>query len=197
MVGLQNFIIKSTHEYNETFETNGVKLYGDKRFLQSRLANLEVEVVEIPALNYKGPIEKGDRLIIDLSVFLRFISTTGEIENNYTIDKKKGLYQIPISLVHLYSKSNNNWIGHDTNLFVEKVTEPNENQISSIIYIPKDNKAKEKYYIKFINKELEEMGVNIGDRVMVNESMLMPVYVNGKEYFHLNTHDIVAVYGEE
>lgn len=191
MKGLQSFIIKTDREYNEKIKLGSVEIYADKRFSQNRLVNHIAEVVEEPLL-LETPIKKGDKVFLDMSVYLRYVSADyGEYENNYTIDKKKGIYKITEDLIYLY-KRDNQWVGYKDNLFVREITKnKNDEIINGIIHLGMKNE-KRRFVVEYINEELKQQGISVGDEVIVNEEMLLPLFYNQEKIFHLNNKDVYA-----
>lgn len=194
MRGVHDFIIKIDREFNDTLETeSGVVLYADKSFSQDKLANRIATVVETP-LTYSGEIQKGFELFIDHSLFLRETYKHGTVENIYTIDAEKGLYKIPEDLIYMYKVNGGEWIGYNDNLMVgEEKENTEEEKIGSIIVATKKQKRVINRVI-VANDSLSDLGVSIGDSVLVDEKMKMPVPYNGKTCYLLTNKYIFAVY---
>lgn len=189
-----HFIIESSHEFNECFTTvGGLVLFGDKRHLQNRLANQIAKVVALPLLDIEDEIQVGYEVFIDYSTFLRFISDSGVIENNYTIDKDRGLYKIPASMIYLYRRNaSDEWRGYRDNLVVTSslTSEGGTSNLVNIVW----EKPKKEYFLEVLNDELIDCDVQKGDKVLCNTEQLLPIFMNGKEVFHLRNRDVFAVY---
>lgn len=197
MQGLHGFIVKSEKEINETFKTEGgVELYGDARFSHGKMMNRIAIVQEVPLLLENSPIKKGFEIILDESVFLRLQSEHfGEIENNYTIDKRNGLYNVSTELIYAYRENSEaNWNGFEQRVFVKEIIEEAaEIKVGSIILEPaKSNVKKGVFEIAISNDLLRENDFNEGDIVKVNEDFLLEVYIDNQKYFQLDNNDIFA-----
>ena len=196
MKGYNDFIIKVSHVFNQTFLTeSGVELHADSRLSQDRLANRIAVVEEVP-LAIETPIKKGFQIMIDPTIFYEAEHlATGVQMTPFTIDKNKGLYKITSEMIVLYRENENaTWNANEDNLLVRfKREEEAEKKIGSIILEPsKQVVSKTHANILHSNKLMQEDGVEDGDLVFVQEGYGVPFWIDGVEYNWIKNRHVLA-----
>jgi len=197
MRGYNDFIIKVSHVFNQTFKTeSGIELHADSRFSQDRLSNRIAVVEEVPLL-VKTPIKKGFQVMIDPTIFYEAeFLVTGVQMTPFTIDKNKGLYKITNEMIVLYRENESEqWKANAENLLVRFAKEEvAENKIGSIIIEPtKQNVSKTQATILHANELMKEEGVQDNNLVFVEEGFGVPFWIDGIEYNWINNRHVLAV----
>lgn len=198
MKGYNDFIIKVTHVFNQTFKTeNGVELHADSRFSQDRLSNRIAIVEEVP-LHIKNttPIKKGFQVMIDPTVYYggEYL-VTGKQISPFAIDVNKGLYKIKNEMIVLYRENENaEWKANAENLLIRfKKEEAAEKKLGSIIIEPaKPFFSKTYANILYSNELMQEEGINNGDFVFIQEGFGVPFWIEGIEYNWINNRHVLA-----
>lgn len=195
MKSLNHYIIKVPEPYSETITTDGgVEIYLDKRFNARELANTEGEVIEIPALG-KNCIPKGSKVIIDSTIFIEQSYRKVKQESTFLADKKEGLYRVDDSLIFMYQEPRSDeWKCNGKNLFVEPIEVEKKQKSSLIIEIDEVTQKYEtgKARVAFTNDYLEKSDVQIGDTLFIKEERDIEYKLNGKTYWWIRNHDIIA-----
>jgi hypothetical protein len=196
MRGYNEFIIKVSHVFNQTFKTeSGVELHADSRFSQDRLSNRIAVVEEVPLL-VKTPIKKGFEIMIDPTIFYEAeFAATGVQITPFTIDKNKGLYKIANEMIVLYRENENEeWKANAENLLVRfKKEEVSEKKMGSIIIEPaKQIVSKTHATILHSNTLMQEEGIQDGELVFIQEGFGVPFWIDGIEYNWINNRHVLA-----
>ena len=142
---------------------DNIKKIGDIDFItiaseeDHKSANRFARVVETP-LGYKGEIEKGDIMVVHHNVFKFYNDMYGRRKSGRSY-LKENLFLIDYDQFFLYKKDGD-WVGHDKYCFVK----PSDKKDS---YLQKSG-SKEPLVgtIKYINKELLNLGLKVGDEVV-------------------------------
>lgn len=199
MKSITDFIIHIDKPFNETFTTEqGMKLYGDKRWLADKMANRIAKVISVP-LGSETPIKVGYEVLVDPSILYEQIYnlTHGVQESIFLVDKKKMWYKIQPNLVVLYRENENaTWKGHLQNAVFERVEvkQIEAKTESSLIILPESNKVKQyeksRARLVFGNDDLEVLP---GQEVMVKDDYGLPFQLESKHYLWFRNEDIIAV----
>lgn len=195
MRGLKDFMVHIPNLYHDTFKTeSGIEFYGDRRWSAKKMANTFLEVVEKPFF-YDGPINKGFRIFIDPTVlFTQIYPKTGEQENIYLVDRKKGLYKIDPSLIIAFNDNKYEWVGHNENLLVSLLME--EKLKTKLLTVPNNfnsKKDRKKGVVKISNKLLSGQGVSVGDTVFFEPLMGIDVHFENEQYTWIRNRDLLAL----
>lgn len=198
MKGYNDFIIKVTHVFNQTFKTeNGLELHADSRFSQDRLSNRIAVIEEVPLnIEKTTPIKKGFQIMIDPTVYYggEFL-VTGKQISPFAIDVNKGLYKITNEMIVLYRENENEeWKANAENLLIrfkkEDVTEKKIGEI--IIEQAKQVVSKTHANILYSNSTIQEYGIKNNDLVFVQEGFGVPFWIDGIEYNWINNRHVLA-----
>lgn len=192
MIAVHDFIIYTDIVFNETFKTKGgLELYGDKRFLQKRLAQRIVEIKELP-LNYEGEDIKGFQALIDITIFIQNNYDHGKGMNNEVIGHE-GYYKIQSNMIIAVRENDrSDWIGFANNLLVEKIMEEEEVKKSILIILETPKLKAKKGFAKVlsINSNLPELIK--GDVIQYNDNYGVDVFLEGKELLWIRVKDCLT-----
>jgi len=192
MIGYRDFIVHVPEKFSETFTTeSGVKLYGSKSFSKKRMANNIVEVIQVP-LNNKTDVIVGDMVFVDPTLFMeQTYSKGGEQENIYLMNKKKGLFRLPESLIICHKPKVGEWVPFGKNVLLERIEEDVEEIKSTLILAPSKPKN-----VKGIAKsimEVPELGIEQGDEVYIMELHVNDIWFGNKPVIWLRHRDLLGV----
>lgn len=187
-----NYVIKISHEYNETFKTeSGLELYGDKRFSQKRLANQYATIVGQPLLYEGDLLEVGTKVFID-PVFFHSISQDDSIQYTVnSIDRDKGLYSIEPQNIIMY-EDGSDWKGYLMNWVGKNKIENKEKTQGSIVIETKTKKRTDYFEVVYPNKFLSSNKVNTGDVIFVKDQYFVPFWIEGVEYHWVKDRHTLA-----
>lgn len=195
MKHLYNYIIKISHELNDTFKTeSGMEWYGNKDFSKDRLSNRYATVLSKPVIFDGDLIEVGEEVIIDPSIY--YHSFHGENDRmqitTNTIDREKGLYSIEPQNIVLY-KRNDTWNGYLKNFLGKRVIKNKEQTIQNGIITDVSKKEKtDSYDVVYVNQFLKEQNVKKGDNLIMKPNRGVSVWIDGVEYTWLRNVDVLA-----
>lgn len=200
MIGTKHFIAHIPEKYSKTFKTeSGIELHADRRFSLKRVANVVVDISETPLL-YKGPIKKGDTVLLDTTVLsFQYYVKGGEQENVNLIDRNKKLYKIADDMILMHRPKNSEWSGYRDNVLLERIPLEPIKKINSL-YIPDSaikTHAQNKGVIAFLNIDLGEQGLNVGDIVHTKGDLFVDVWLDGKQYMWSKNKYLIAVEPKE
>ena len=141
---------------------DNTKKFGEVDFIVSssqedhKFSNRYGTVISLP-LNYCGPIEIGDTLIVDHNVFKYYYDMKG-IQKSGKSFFKDDLFFIDNDQFFLYNK-NGEWFAHDKYCFVEPIAVKDYYLNKAVKHEPLIG------VMKYPNAELIKHGVNKGDEV--------------------------------
>lgn len=194
MKSINDFIVYTDVVFNDTFKTaNGVELFADKRFSQKRLAQLEVEIKELP-LNYKGEDIKGYKALVDATIYFQNDYNHGKGVNN-EIEGHKGFFKIqPSMIIAVRENESSEWVGFDDNLLVEQVMSENKETTSGLIIleIKKSEPVQGLAKVAVTNKKMIDDDVNVGDTIKYNDYFGVDVHIEGRLLKWIRVKDCLA-----
>jgi hypothetical protein len=178
-----SFIVKPLN--NRRYDN--IKQYGDINFITSTseedhtVSNRFAEVVSTP-INYRGPVKKGDTLLVHHNVFKFYNDMYGNRKSGKSFFKED-LFLVDPDQFFLY-KSDGIWKGYNKYCFIK----PSE---VKDYYITK-NGVEEPLFgtIKYINDELTAMGLKVGDEVSYQPESEYEFNVNGEKLYRMFTNNI-------
>jgi|TARA_R110002020_G_scaffold85438_1_gene210862 hypothetical protein len=141
---------------------NNIKKIGEVDFITStseedHKASNRFATVKATPLGYKGEIKKGDVLVVHHNVFKFYNDMYGRRKSGKS-HFRDNLFLVDPDQFFLY-KRDEEWRGHDKYCFVK----PSEKKES---FIEKGGSIEPLIgVIKYINKELEELGLEVGDEI--------------------------------
>ncbi len=169
---------------------NNTKQIGDVDFVISTseenytTSNREAKVIETP-INYKGPIKKGDILLVHHNVFKFYNDMKGKRQSGRSF-LKDNIFLVDDEQFFAYKK-NGKWMGYDRYCFVKGV--PVE---ESYIYKPL-TKEPLMGEVVIINENLKSKGVKVGDKVCYKPNQEYEFKVDDEKLYRLFDHSITLV----
>ena len=194
MQSLYNFIITPKNDrYNNTIKVSDKTLIVNTKIETYQSVSKEAIVKEIPKL-YKGPIKKGDSIIVHHNIFRKFYDVKGRIKNSSSYFKEN-LFICDLHQIYLYKPNNNcsrcinTWKSNLDYCFVSPVKDTE---------ILNNNKEKELLGImKYINPQLKEKGIKVGDLITFTPNSEFEFMFEGKRLYCMKSNDIAITYGNE
>mgnify|MGYP003316446514 FL=1 len=141
---------------------NNIKKIGDVDFITStseedHKSSNRFATVKATPINYKGEIQVGDTLVVHHNVFKFYNDMYGRRQSGRSYFRDD-LFIVDNDQFFLYKKDGV-WRGHDKYCFVK----PSEKKES---FIEKGGSIEPLVgVIKYINKELEDLGLQVGDEI--------------------------------
>jgi co-chaperonin GroES (HSP10) len=134
--------------------------------------------------------------MIETSIFHKQIYR--ETVQDYTnlVDKAQMLFSVVPAMIILYRESpQSEWRGHLKNTLVEPIKEEVQQIKSSFLIIPEATGKFKKDRVKMVyhNPEMEALGVNKGDELVITPNGGFPFWIEGKEYWWVRNSDIYAI----
>lgn len=180
------FIVKPVDgkRYANTKEVGGKEILISTSQEDHIHSNRFAEVIETP-IHYDGPIEAGDLLLVHHNVFKKYYDMKGNEKSG------KSFFQEDIFFVDslqffLYNKGDG-WVAHDKYCFVK----PSDKKASFI-----DKNGTEEPLvgtIRYINKQLEELGLKEGDEIIYQPYSDYEFTVDGERLYRMFTDNITVV----
>jgi len=180
------FIVKpkTGKRYNNTKSIAGLDLIVSTSEEDHKFSNREAEVISTP-INYNGPVQPGDTLIVHHNAFKYY----NDIKGNQRSGKsffKDDLFFIELDQFFMY-KHDDTWIAHDRYCFVEPIP-PTE----SHIFKP----MKEEPLIgimRYPNQTLLDHNVEVNDMVTFRPDSEYEFEIDGKKMYRMFDHQITMV----
>lgn len=166
---------------------NNVKKIGDVDFITStseedhKSANRFATVVELP-INYKGDVEVGSTMVVHHNVFKFYNDMYGRRKSGKSFFKEN-LFLIDYDQFFLYKK-NNEWIGHDKYCFVKPC------DIKDSYLVKSGSKEPLVGTIKYINKELLNLGLKVGDEIVFKPDSEYEFIIDDEVLYRMMTDHI-------
>ena len=169
---------------------DAVKKYDNKELIISTskedhtTSNRFASVISTP-LNYKGPIEPGDILLVHHNVFKYYYDMKGRERSGRSFFRDN-LFFIDQDQFYMYKKMIK-WYTHDDYCFVSPSrskksiyhkTQKNEDLVGTVVHS---------------NKNLYTLGVKEGDEVMFTPDSEYEFIVGGEKMYRMKTKNICAI----
>lgn len=126
-------------------------------------------VLETP-IDYNGEITKGDTLLVHHNVFRQYYDMAG-LERNGNSYFRENIYLINNEQYFLY-KHNNEWLAPNPFCFIK----PCEEELTGTI--------------RYMNSEMEAMGLLVGDKVVFQPDSEYEFYVDGERLYRMFTKNL-------
>jgi len=197
MIGVHDFIIKSEFEFAQTFKTeSGLELHGDARFSAERLANRIATVIETPLSIEDCEIKSGYQVMVDPTIFYQQDYVIGgQMENNFMIDRAKGIFKISPDMIVLYRENEQaEWKGFRESLLVEMEKEIIPEVMAGPIVIKEQETKVSQIYaiVTHSNEKLKSEDVTSGDRIYIQPNYGVSFWIDGKEHSWINNRHVLA-----
>jgi hypothetical protein len=177
------FIVKPIDgkRYRNTKEVGGIDLIISTSEEDHRFSNREAEVIELP-IDYTGPIQIGDTLLVHHNVFKFYNDVKGRRKSGKSFFKED-LFFIEPDQFFLY-KHDGEWIAYDKYCFVKPIP-PTESYISKPF-----TEEPLMGEMKYPNEKLLVYGINAGDRVCFQPDSEYEFEVDGEKLYRMFDHQI-------
>tara|TARA_R100001510_G_scaffold18872_1_gene16345 strand:+ start:39 stop:605 length:567 start_codon:yes stop_codon:yes gene_type:complete len=184
MKSLTDFIVKpkNNKRYTNTKNIGGVDFVVSSSQEDHKFSNREAIVLETP-LGYKGPIKRGDTLLVHHNVFKFYNDMYGRQKSGKSFFKDD-VFLIDPEQFFLY-KNKKEWKTYDRYCFVKPI------KVKQDMYINKNTTYEPLVGImKYANKYLKEQGLANGDTVSFNPHSEYEFYVDGELLYRIYDHQI-------
>lgn len=167
---------------------DNTKTYGNIDFIIStsqedhRFSNRQAEVIELP-LDYNGPIEKGDKLLVHHNVFKYYNDMYGRQKSGRSWIKDD-LFIVDFDQFFLYKK-NNKWNAFDKYCFVKPIAKKDSYIVGSGV----KNEPLQGELV-YLNKQLEELGLKKGDQICYEPFSEYEFVIEGDLLYRMYTDNI-------
>jgi len=186
MKSIYQFIVSPVNNkrYNNTKKVGDVDLVISTSEENHTTSNREATVIETP-INYKGPIEKGDTLLVHHNVFKFYNDMYGKRQSGRSF-LKENVFLIDSEQFFAYKKDGE-WNGYDRYCFLKPV--PVE---ESYIYKPFSTEPLMGEVV-IINQGLKDKGVKVGDKVCYKPNQEYQFKVDDQTLYRLYDHCITLI----
>jgi len=177
------FIAKPVNgrRYDNTKEIGGVDFIVSTSEEDYKFSNRFAEVVELP-LGYKGPIKKGDTLLVHHNVFKFYNDMRGRQKSGKSFFKDD-LFFIETEQFYMY-KQDSTWNACDRYCFIKPMP-------ATESYIKKPFSEEPLMGImKYPNEYLLERGINAGDMVCFSPDSEYEFTVDDEKLYRMYDHQI-------
>jgi len=188
MQSLFDFIVKPANNkrYNNTTNIEGLEFITSTSQEDHKFSNREAVVINVP-LGYVGNIKKGDTLLVHHNVFKYYYDMKGRQKSGKSF-LKDNLFFVDPDQFYLYkSKEESNWMGYSKYCFVKPLKAKKS-------YLDKNSKNEPlRGIVKYINNELIEKGVKVGDEVLYEPNSEYEFVVDDEKLYRMFTRNITVV----
>jgi|TARA_R100001198_G_C5231835_1_gene210779 hypothetical protein len=170
--------------YDNTTNIGGIEFITSTSEENHKASNRFAEVVALP-INYKGEVQVGDTLVVHHNVFKFYNDMYGRRKSGKSF-LKENLFLIDPDQFYLY-KNNGVWKGYDKYCFIKPITKKDS-------FISKGGSVEPLMgKIKYINSELEDLGLNIDDVVSFQPESEYEFVIEGEVLYRMYTNNITMV----
>lgn len=148
----------------------------------ARNSNRFAEVVELP-VNYSGPVQKGDTLVVHHNVFKYYNDIQGRERSGRSFIKDN-LFLVEPDQWFMYKSTDGEWRTHDKYCFIEP--KPLNNFWMAVPGIEYHLVGE----VAYSNKQLESIGINKGDMVGFMPESEYQFDIDGKTLYRMFTNHI-------
>lgn len=170
---------------------DNIKKFGDIEFITSssqedhKVSNRYGEVIATP-IGYKGPIEKGDMLLVHHNVFKKYYDMKGR-EKSGPCYFRDDIFMVEPDQFFLY-KHDNEWHTHSRYCFVRPLDNENSNLFN--MNIENNNHLSLIGQIVYSNDELDNMGLHKGDLITFQPHSEYEFMIEGEKLYRMFTRNI-------
>ena len=181
-----NFIVTPLN--NRRYDN--IKNIGDTEFITSvseedyESSNRLAEVISLP-ISYQGPVKIGDTLLVHHNVFKFYNDMKGRQKSGRSF-LKDNLFLIDNEQFFLY-KHKDTWNAHGKYCFIKPIATTKGVILKNIKEEPLFG------IVKYINKELLELGVSIGDKISFTPDSEYPFIVDDEKLYRMFTNNITMI----
>lgn len=184
-----NYVIVELKEayINET-EVSGKKFITNSTIEDVSSINREATVVSAPEFTI---LKKGDTIIAHHNIFRLKYDYKGNLcQSDYSLGNN--LYFVPLTEIFLWKRGLlEDWEAIDPYIFIEPMELDESKEL--LVGIKKHHKNKEhkKGVVKYINKNLKEQGLKVGDVVVFRKNSEYEFSIGGNILYRMKTKDIM------
>ncbi len=186
MKSIYQFIVepKNNRRYDNIKNIGGIDFITSTSEEDASTSNREAIVLETP-LNYCGPIEKGDTLLVHHNVFKFYNDMKGRRRSGKSFLKENIFFLDPDQFFAY--KKDDKWYGYDRYCFVKPIPVKD-----SYIFKP-FTKEPLMGEVVIVNDYLKSKGVEIGDTVCYKPFQEYKFNVDGETLYRMYDHSITLV----
>lgn len=176
-------LLHSKKETNDEIKLgDGTVLIKDTTYEPEKHAIQKLEVLA-PPVKWNMDIKKGDFVYVHHFVCMN--------ESDYLWSKKEGIYWCPKDFVYArVRKGKVKMLGHWA--FIKPIIEEGPRTKSGIFLTPDaEVEVFQQGTIRYINKELKELGLKVGDRIGFSKNSEYDMEVEGETLYRMRTKDIL------
>jgi hypothetical protein len=179
------FIVEPLYKsrYNNTKNISGLDVILNTSEEDHRFSSREAKVISTP-INYCGPIEQGDILLVHHNVFKFYNDMYGNRKSGKSF-LKDNTFLVDFEQFYAYKK-NNKWYAFDRYCFISPI--PVE---ESYIYKPITHEPL-MATMEMPNEYLKSQGIKKGDKITFRPDNEYEFIVDGKKMYRSFDHQIVA-----
>tara|TARA_R110000851_G_scaffold117098_1_gene243631 strand:+ start:3675 stop:4238 length:564 start_codon:yes stop_codon:yes gene_type:complete len=181
-----NFIVKPLNGRRY----DNIKKIGSTEFITSSsqedhvVANRFAEVISLP-IDYKGPVSEGDTLLVHHNVFKFYYDMKGRQKSGRSFFKDD-LFLIDNEQFFLY-KNKGTWMAHSKYCFIKPIHTKESYLLKNCVEEPLIGE------VKYINQELLDLGVSVGDQISFVPDSDYPFTVDDEKLYRMFTDNITMI----
>jgi hypothetical protein len=181
-----NFIVTplNNKRYDNTKEIGNTEFITSVSEEDHIASNRLATVISLP-INYNGPIKKGDTLLVHHNVFKFYNDVKGRRKSGRSF-LKDNLFLVDPDQFFLY-KQDDNWKAWGKYCFIKPMSTKDS-------YLFKNCKEEPLFgTVKYINQELLDLGVSVGDQISFTPESEYPFTVDDEKLYRMFTNNITMV----
>tara|TARA_R110002167_G_scaffold1992_1_gene9893 strand:+ start:7581 stop:8144 length:564 start_codon:yes stop_codon:yes gene_type:complete len=169
---------------------DNIKEIGNTEFITSvseedyESSNRLAKVVSLP-IDYSGPINEGDTLLVHHNVFKFYNDMKGRQKSGRSF-LKDNLFLIDNEQFFLYKKKDT-WRAHSKYCFIKPISTKESNLLKNCKEEPLFG------IVKYINQELLDLGVKVGDEISFTPDSEYPFVVDNEKLYRMFTNNITMI----
>jgi len=179
-----DFLVRPVEDkrYNNTKKIGGIDFLVSTSEEDHKFSNRQAIVIETP-LRYKGPIKKGDTLLVHHNVFKFYNDMYGRQKSGRSFFRED-TFLIDQEQFFLY-KQDGEWKPYDRYCFIQPIKAIQDSYLKKFdTYEPLVGK------MKYANDYIKSKGINNGDKVVFNPSSEYEFEVDGELLYRVYDHQI-------
>lgn len=180
-----NFIVKplNNRRYDNVKDVGGIELITSVSQEDHVSSNRMAEVVSLP-IEYSGPVKVGDILLVHHNVFKFYYDMRG-VQKSGRSFLMDDLFLIDFEQFFLY-KRDGEWNAHGKYCFIKPI------EVKESAYFKKGDEPL-MGVVKYINQELLDLGVKVGDEISFQPDSEYEFTVDDEKLYRMFTNNITLV----
>ena len=181
-----NFIVTplKNKRYDNTKEIGEIDFITSVSQEDHKVSNRFAKVIALP-IDYSGPVKKGDILLVHHNVFKLYYDMYGREKSGRSF-LKDNLFLIDNEQFFLY-KQNGKWKAHSKYCFIKPIG------LEESYMFKGGNEEPLVGIVKYINKELEKLGVKEGDKISFKPDSEYEFNIEGEKLYRMFTNNITMI----